>query len=104
MSLFNRLFGSRKKAASVPADVPELPFAEADSAPLAESGSTPETAITVPSIAAEYQWVKANCPGYRPGGQALVRVNGKPYDRLTLRNTDGRERTVFFDISTFFGR
>ena len=104
MSLFNRLFGSRKKAAPVRADVQELPFADEEPALLDEQGATPETAISVANIAAEYQWVKANCSGYRPGGQALVQVNGKPYDLLTLRDGDGRERTVYFDISSFFGR
>jgi hypothetical protein len=104
MSLFNRLFGARPKAASTSNNVPKLPFADEEVAPRSDEGSSPQTAIAVASIAAEYQWVKANCPGFRPGGQSLIQVNGKPYDRLTLKDADGRERTVYFDISSFFGR
>ncbi len=101
MSLFQRLFGTKKPARAVETVVAEpLPLAE----DLVEEGATPETAIAVASIAAEYQWVKANCPGFRPAGQSLVQDGGKAYDRLTLRHADGRERKVYFDISSFFGR
>src|SRR5438445_10784914 len=105
MSLFNRIFGSRKSIDLAPRDSSEsrsLPLEEPTR--IAGGGSTPETAVKVDSIAAEYQWLKANCPGYRPGGQALVQMNDKRYDRLTLRDADGHERTVYFDISSFFGR
>jgi len=67
-------------------------------------GSTPEKAIMVQNIGEEYQWMQRNCPGFTPGMQALSEINGKPYDVLTWRNGRGDQRTVYFDISSFFGR
>jgi hypothetical protein len=66
-------------------------------------GSSPEKAIIVQSVAEEYQWIQANCPGFLPGMQALKNIEGKPYDVLSLRSSSGEERTVYFDISSFFG-
>ncbi|HEV3438758.1 MAG TPA: hypothetical protein VG122_15440 [Gemmata sp.] len=41
---------------------------------------------------------------FRPGIQALQEIEGKHYDVHTLRNAAGEERTVYFDISRFFGK
>lgn len=67
-------------------------------------GSSPEKAIVVGSVGEEYAWMQRHCPGFQPGMQALHEIDGKPYDVLTWRNAAGEERTVYFDISRFFGR
>jgi hypothetical protein len=67
-------------------------------------GSTPAKAILVGSVGEEYQWVQRHCPGFQLGMQALEEIDGKPYDVLTLRNEQGEERTVYFDISRFYGQ
>jgi hypothetical protein len=67
-------------------------------------GSSPEKAIVVQSVGEEYQWVLRNCPGFQPAMQTLQHINGKPHDVLRLQNQSGEERTVYFDISGFFGR
>lgn len=69
-----------------------------------QDGSSAEKAIVVRSIAEEYQWVQRHCPGFLPGGQALMEIEGKPDDVLTLRSPGGEERKVYFDISRFFGK
>lgn len=66
-------------------------------------GSTPDKAIIVDSIAAEYQWVRDNCAGYAHVMQALQQIDGKPYDVLTMRAANGEARTIYFDISRFYG-
>ena len=66
-------------------------------------GSSPAQAVIVNGIAEEYQWVRTHCPGFEAHQQALTHIDGKPYDVLKLRNEAGEERTVFFDISSFFG-
>jgi hypothetical protein len=66
-------------------------------------GSSPEKAIIVNSIQEEYDWMLRHCKGFQPGNQALQDIDGKPYDVLTWRNSQGEERTVYFDISRFFG-
>jgi len=67
-------------------------------------GSSHEKAIIVGSVGEEYEWIQRNCPGFRPGIQALQEIAGKHYDVHTLRNAQGGERTVYFDISQFYGK
>ena len=66
-------------------------------------GSSPQKAIIVDSIAAEYQWVRDNCPGCAPEMQALQQIDGKPHDVLTVRSPSGDVRTIYFDVSRFYG-
>jgi hypothetical protein len=66
-------------------------------------GSSPERALLVHSVAEEYQWMFAHLPGFMPKLQALHQIDGRPFDVLTWRNEEGEERTVYFDISPFFG-
>ena len=66
-------------------------------------GLSPEKAIIVDSIAAEYQWLRANCSGFAPEMQALQQINSRPYDVLTIRSAAGEVRTIYFDISAFYG-
>lgn len=56
----------------------------------------------VEGVAAEYQWVQRNLPGWTRDGQALMPgPNGGSYDILYL--VKGKEKkTVCFDISDFF--
>jgi hypothetical protein len=67
-------------------------------------GSSVEKAIVVRSVGAEYAWMRRHFPGFQLGRQSLQEIDGKPYDVLTCRNHQGEERTVYFDISEFFGR
>lgn len=42
---------------------------------------------------------------YERVDQALiVGTDGRPYDRFTVKDAEGKERTVFFDVSAFFGK
>lgn len=66
-------------------------------------GSSPEKAIIVGSVREEYAWMQSHHPGFQPGMQALREIDGKPYDVLTWHNDKGEERTIYFDISRFFG-
>ncbi len=67
-------------------------------------GSSAAQAIVVSSVSKEYAWVRRHCPGFQSQMQALQVIEGKPYDILTLRNAAGEERTIYFDISQFFGK
>ena len=67
-------------------------------------GSSAAKAVVVGSVDEEYAWIQRHCPGFRFRMQALQEIEGKPYDVLTLRNAAGEERTVYFDISRFFGK
>ncbi|CAN5585230.1 hypothetical protein BH11PLA2_BH11PLA2_35020 [soil metagenome] len=67
-------------------------------------GSSAAQAVVVGSVGEEYAWIQRNCPGFQPQMQALQEIDGKPYDVHTLRNAAGEERTVYFDISRFYGK
>lgn len=67
-------------------------------------GSTKETAIPVKSVDAEYQWIKANYPGSKVMGQALITDDTKQYDLLTIVTPTRETKKVYFDITSFFGK
>jgi tetratricopeptide (TPR) repeat protein len=67
-------------------------------------GTTAETAIVVGSVSEEYQWLRKYYPGYQMIMQSLVSVDGTPYDILNFKTADGVEMSVYFDISSFFGK
>lgn len=51
----------------------------------------------------EYNYIGEHFPGAKVVRQALSRHGNKPYDVLTLKFDDGTERTLYFDISSYFG-
>jgi hypothetical protein len=55
-------------------------------------------------VDAEYVWLKVNYPGYTLIKQSLVNAEGKPYDKMDIKTADGEKKTVYFDISHFFGK
>lgn len=67
-------------------------------------GSSPQAAIPVDSVAAEYAWLREHLPGFRLATQALIEFEGRPLDALTLRTEAGEERQIFFEIASFYGR
>jgi hypothetical protein len=55
-------------------------------------------------IAAEYAWLEKNYPNYKFSAQSLSFHNKKPYDILHIKDSSGKERDIYFDISKFFGK
>ncbi len=72
-------------------------------------GSTCEKAVVVNAsdwrngVAAEYGYLSQNFPGGKAGDQALVRGEGKKFDRIQWMKPDGSPIWVCFDINQFFG-
>ncbi len=69
-----------------------------------ESAVVVHASDTLAGVQAEYAWVRAHYPGYQKGGQALTECGDKPADRLDIRTADGKEVSLYFDISNFFGK
>ncbi|MBI1831492.1 MAG: hypothetical protein HYR84_08585 [Planctomycetes bacterium] len=67
-------------------------------------GSSAAKAIIAHSVPEEYNWIRDNLPGFKPQMQALQFIDDKPYDVLTVRSAGGEEKTIYFDISSFFGK
>src|SRR5437879_2051147 len=55
-------------------------------------------------IAEENAWIKENYPGATKVGQALLTCNDKPADQVDIETANGRKVSVYFDISSFFGK
>jgi hypothetical protein len=78
-------------------------------------GDTPETAVVIlgapnsmAGVSAEYYYL-GNQFGRRNVDwnlkrQSVLNQKGKIYDRMDLELKDGSKKTVFFDITEFFGK
>jgi len=69
-------------------------------------GSSKEKAVVVKGaptgllgIRAEYDWLKQNYPGYKRKSQALLPSGAKSYDVLAIEMPDGKELSIYFDVS-----
>ncbi len=78
-------------------------------------GDTPETAVVIlgapnamAGIAAEYSYLKKKFgrenEAWHADAPERPAEKGKVYDRMDLDLKDGSKKTVFFDISEFFGK
>lgn len=78
-------------------------------------GDTPETAVvilgapnSVTGISAEYNYLQQKFGrqnvDWMLARQGVLNQKGKVYDRTDLKMKDGSKKTVFFDISEFFGK
>ncbi|WP_342234688.1 hypothetical protein [Inquilinus sp. OTU3971] len=64
-----------------------------------------EGALTeVSGVSAEYVYVARHLPGWAVCGQALVNPGSRVYDQLDLANDAGHRRSIFFDITSWFGK
>jgi len=55
-------------------------------------------------VSAEYAWLRQRYPGYRIVNQTLTFQNKKPYDIIKIIIKEGKEVSVYFDISNFYGK
>ncbi len=53
---------------------------------------------------AEYKWIKEHFVNYKLKMQTLSIVNDKPYDIITILQTDGKELKIYFNIESFYGK
>lgn len=78
-------------------------------------GDTPETAIVISGapnsrigIDAEYYYLmkKFGRPNvdWKLKRQSVLHLKSKDYDKMEIRLKDGREKTIFFDITEFYGK
>jgi hypothetical protein len=60
--------------------------------------------IEMEGISAEYDWLKQHYPNYKNLGQSLVQNKGKSYDILKIKTASEETKSIYFDISKFFGK
>ncbi|TLY50796.1 MAG: adenosylhomocysteinase [Gammaproteobacteria bacterium] len=72
-------------------------------------GSTIEKAVVIvganemTGVSAEYDWIERHYPGYTRKNQAVASENGKMFDLLEIE-VSGKKKTLYFDITGFFGK
>ena len=95
---------STKRVASVPSGQNVV------SNKVSGDGSSFEKAVVImkyhesEGVAAEYVWLRENYPGCKFKGQALSKHNKIPYDILNFTTAEGVEKSIYFDISNFYGK
>lgn len=62
-------------------------------------GATEETGVK-----AEYAYLREHFSGYTMGKQSLVNHEKRVYDVLDITTKDGAAKSVYFDITGFFGK
>jgi hypothetical protein len=55
-------------------------------------------------VNAEYSWLRNHFPGYKMKSQSLSSKGSKSYDVLHFLTSEGKEMTIYFDITKFFGK
>ncbi len=73
-------------------------------------GSSMESAVIIrgardeeAGVAAERTWLEQRYPGFHQGQQSLLGSKGKNYDEIKITTQEGA-KTVYFDITDFFGK
>ena len=102
------VFGQSASAPQASRPLPSLPAVACARGPITfegGDGSSKEKAVVVKGaptgllgIRAEYDWLKQNYPGYRRKSQALL-PGAKSYDLLEIEMPDGKELSIYFDVS-----
>jgi hypothetical protein len=85
--------------------------ANSDKVPSSErDGTSFEKAIVINAknemdgVNAEYSWLRSYFPGYKMKSQSLSSKGSKSYDVLHFLTSEGKEMTIYFDITKFFGK
>lgn len=55
-------------------------------------------------IEAESKWIDKVHPGWKKGEQSLLGGERRNYDRIEYTTPKGEMKTIYFDITDFFGK
>jgi len=73
-------------------------------------GSSYEKAVVVKEkyegagVKAEYTWLRLYFPGCQLKQQSMTFHKGKSFDILDIVTLEGTEKSIYFDISNFYGK
>jgi hypothetical protein len=80
------------------------------SSPAVVEGESLEAAVLVPAgneedgIAYENEWIYRHYGRFRRRSGGVASLAGRRYDVITVELSDHTQRTLYFDITDFFGR
>lgn len=55
-------------------------------------------------IAAEWEWLKQNYPGFKFNGQYLIENDNVYYDRMDIITRNGQSKSIYFNKSNYYGK
>lgn len=93
-----------KAKAPEPVKIGHLVFEGGDGSSLEQAVIIKNAKNEEEGVDAEAKWIRKVHPGWRKGDQALLSEKGKAYDRIEYTTPDGKTKTIFFDITEFFGK
>ena len=73
-------------------------------------GSSIEKAVIIKGgdeesgVQAEYTYLARHFPGYKMGQQSVSSKGKHSYDTLEFTTAKGEKKTIYFDITAFFGK
>ena len=73
-------------------------------------GSSRDNAVVIDAsnesegVQAEYEWIKDHLPGAQIESTSLIDKDGKVYDSFEVTLASGETRTLWFDITAYFGK
>lgn len=75
-----------------------------------DDGLSFETAVVITEtsqskgVKAEYKWIANHYSNFTIKMQSAGMHNNKPYDIITIRQSNGEDLKLYFDISNFYGK
>jgi hypothetical protein len=103
---------ARHMAAAIAAlTVEQVATAPTTESAAAEPGSSYDTAIVLEEaknemsgIEAEHSYIATHYPGWRQAVQSLLNHDGRIYDRIEIVGPKGETKSLYFDITNWFGK
>ncbi|MEA3212196.1 MAG: hypothetical protein QOE70_5253 [Chthoniobacter sp.] len=82
---------------------PGISFAGGDGSSLEKAVIIKGATTEETGVRAEYEYLAQHYPGYKRGSQSLLNSKGRAFDAIEFTTADGRTKTIYFDITAFFG-
>ena len=88
----------------------KAPANKVTSTDILKGGTSFENAVVIrvqtesAGVAEEFKWLGQSYPGYSMIRKVHTSRGSKHYDIITFRTRDGKEKTAYFDITSFFGK
>ena len=90
---------------------PQMAAAPTAETVTSDPGSSFDTAIVLEGatnelagVQAESAYIAKRYPGWRQSMQALLNHNGRMYDRIDIVGPKGESKSLYFDITDWFGK
>jgi hypothetical protein len=63
----------------------------------------PQAKSSMDGVPLERKWIGEKHPGATKKSQAALNHNGRLYDLITIVTSDGEEKAIYFDMTSWFG-